>query len=346
MCGVLTAVASRFGLGDVIACAPITEGLMNPNWRLTTTAGTFAVKQLRDVTPAAARRQHAVLPLLAARGVPVPEVIGGVAEIDGQFYTVTRWITGTHRAGSELSLAACRSLGDLMARIHLGLADAMPEPAPLTRNDRPRGVDEARADLTRFGRVAAGHGDFGRLPVPGRLAVADFDRLAVADFDRLAVADIGRRLRLLDEVGHDRPPDGPGLGPVGWTHGDLNGLNLLFDPADERTVSGVLDWDRLAVRPYGLEVVRTATLLFDVGDLRRTAALAAGYRARLPISDAALRDAAHRRWWDLVTETWILRLHYDRGDPSCDHILPRSAALRRWWTAHRDEFDRALAGRP
>jgi Ser/Thr protein kinase RdoA (MazF antagonist) len=322
---VLTAVASRFGLGDVIACTPITEGLMNPNWRLTTSAGVFAVKQLRDVTPAAARRQDAVLPLLAARGVPVPEVIGGVAEIDGHYYTVTRWITGTHRAGSELGLAACRSLGDLVARIHLGLADTMPEPAPRTLNDRPRGVDEARADLARFGRAAAAGHD---------------------DFDRLAGADIRRRLRLLDEVGHHRPSDDPGLRPVGWTHGDLNGLNLLFDPTDERTVSGVLDWDRLAVRAYGLEVVRTATLLFDVGDLRRTAALAAGYRARFPISDDALRDAAHRRWWDLVTETWILRLHYDRGDPSCDHILPRSAALRRWWTAHRDEFDRALAGCP
>jgi hypothetical protein len=82
--------------------------------------------------------------------------------------------------------------------------------------------------------------------------------------------------------------------------------------------------------------------MFEVGDLRRIAAFAAGYRGRLTIGADALRDAAHRRWWDLVTETWILRLHYDRGDPGCDHILPRSAELRRWWTAHREEFDAAL----
>jgi hypothetical protein len=32
------AVAARFGLGSVTGCTPVTEGLMNPNWRLTTTA--------------------------------------------------------------------------------------------------------------------------------------------------------------------------------------------------------------------------------------------------------------------------------------------------------------------
>jgi Ser/Thr protein kinase RdoA (MazF antagonist) len=311
---VLTAVASRFGLGEVIACTPITEGLMNPNWRLTTTAGVFAVKQLRDAAPAAGRRQQWVLPLLAARGLPVPEVLG--AEVEGHYYLVARWMPGAHRAGGDLPLDACRALGDLVGRIHRELRELMPSPPSLV--DRPRSADDARADLERFAQAAAAGRD---------------------DFDRLAAVDIDRRIRLLGEIGHLRPPDEPAVRPIGWTHGDLNSLNLLFDGD---AVCGVLDWDRLAVRPYGLEVVRTATLLFEVGDLRRTAAFGAGYRGRFGISDDALRDAVHRRWWDLVTETWILRLHYDRGDPGCDHILPRSAALRQWWTAHRDEFDAAL----
>jgi hypothetical protein len=122
---VLTAVASRFGLGEVIACTPITEGLMNPNWRLTTTAGVFAIKQLRDAAPADGRRQQSVLPLLAARGLPVPEVMG--AEVEGHHYLVARWMPGRHRLGTELSPDACRALGDLVGRIHAGLAEAMPE---------------------------------------------------------------------------------------------------------------------------------------------------------------------------------------------------------------------------
>jgi homoserine kinase type II len=311
---VLTTVASHFGLGDVLACEPITEGLMNPNWRLTTTTGDYAVKQLRDASPAAARRQQSVLPLLATRGLPVPSVVGD--EVDGKYYLVGPWMPGGHRTGNSLPIDTCRALGDLVGRIHVALRELMPAPATLA--DRPRTVEAARAELVRFGRAAAdGH----------------------EQFDRVAAADIGERLVLLDEVAHLRPADSLEAGPVGWTHGDLNDLNLLFEGD---VVSGVLDWDRLGVRPYGLEVVRTVTLVFGVGDLGRTEAFAAGYRSRVDIGNDALRDAAHRRWWDLVTETWILRLHYDRGDSGCDHILPRSAALRRWWTDHRDEFDAAL----
>jgi len=287
---------------------------MNPNWRLSTTGGAYAVKQLLDADPAAGRRQQSVLPRLAARGLPVPSVAG--VSLDGAYYLVAPWMPGVHRAGDSLSPGACRALGDLVGRIHHELRESMPAPSPLA--DRPRTVDDARAELERFGRLAAAGNDA---------------------FDRGAAADIVERLRLLDDVAHLRPADSLEVRPAGWTHGDLNELNLLFE-GDE--VSGVLDWDRLGVRAYGLEVVRTATLMFDVGDLGRTAAFVAGYRGRFAIGDEALRDAAHRRWWDLVTETWILRLHYDRGDTRCDHILPRSAALRRWWTAHRGEFDAAL----
>jgi phosphotransferase family enzyme len=74
----------------VIGVRRITEGLMNPNWQLSTTTGVYAIKQLRDADPSAGRRQQSVLPLLAARGLPVPEVIGD------QVGALRRWWTG-HR---------------------------------------------------------------------------------------------------------------------------------------------------------------------------------------------------------------------------------------------------------
>jgi Na+-transporting NADH:ubiquinone oxidoreductase subunit NqrD len=46
---------ARFGLGAVSSCTPITHGLMNPNWHLVTSTGEFAIKLLRDATPAAVR---------------------------------------------------------------------------------------------------------------------------------------------------------------------------------------------------------------------------------------------------------------------------------------------------
>ena len=67
-------------------------------------------------------------------------------------------------------------------------------------------------------------------------------------------------------------------GPFGWTHGDLQFRSILRDGG---VVSAVLDWDRIAVRPLGEEVARTAQVQFggELGylDLERVAALTAGY---------------------------------------------------------------------
>ena len=318
---VIALLADRFAVGAVSSCVPITQGLMNPNWRWETAAGVFAVKQLRDATPDAVRRQHRILPRLAERGLPVPTpraTRGGdpLTEVDGDWYAMIGWLPGVHRTGSQLSVPACRSLGDLVGRIHVRLREVLPD-APPSLPDDPRRVDDTLAELDRLaGGAAARRGDF----------------------DVFATAEIAWRRELLRRVGGLRPQTQAAVRPVGWTHGDLNDLNLLFTGDD---VSGVLDWDRLGVRTYGLEVVRTVTLLFGA-DLRRTAAFVAGYRAHVAMDDEALRDAAHRRWWTLVCDAWFLRLHYDQGNSSCDHLLRRSGALLRWWTGHRDEFDAAL----
>ena len=320
---VATVLADRFAVGAVSSCVPITEGLMNLNWRLTTVAGVFAVKLLRDASPAAVRRQHRMLPLLAERGLPVPTARttrdgDSLTEIDGHWYAMIGWLPGAHRTGLRLSLSACRRLGDLVGHLHVGLREVLPDAPPSLADDPPR-VADTEAALDRFAVAAAAGRD---------------------DFDAFATTEIAWRRRLLHRVGRLRPEAEAAVRPVGWTHGDLNDLNLLFTG---ESVCGVLDWDRLDVRPYGLEVVRTATLLFDA-DLPRIAAFAAGYRAGIGIDDDALRDAAHRRWWRLVTDTWFLSLHYDQGNRSCDHLFRRSGAFLRWWTVHRDDLDAALVG--
>ena len=307
-------VAAGFGLGRVAGCVAVAEGVMNLTWRLSTDLGTYAVKRLRDRPPGEVRTGLALLPRLARRGFPVavPCATGDgdtVLRAGEYWYAASGWLPGVHPRDLVFDLGACAALGALVGRLHRALAEECP-PAPPTMPDIPDKADAARADLARY----EGRGAFG------------------AD-------EIAWRKRLLAEVA-DREPAAADVRPCGWTHGDLQPYNLLVDPADGR-LTGLLDWDRLGVRPYGLEVVRTATIMFGT-DLRRIAAFVRGYRETVEITDSDLADAAHRRWWTLATETWQLRRHYDSDDRSCDHLFVRRGAYLRWWTGHRAELDAAL----
>ena len=329
MTDALAVVADRFGLGGVLHGHPIAEGLSNPNWKLTTTTGAYAVKQLRDATAEAVRHQHRVLPRLAGLGLPVPlpcaTPAGGrtVVPVGDHWYAASPWLPGTHRTGCELDLDACADLGDLLARVHEGLVEVLPPAPPPARDPAPT-VAGAAASLARYAGLAAAP------TTPG-------------PFDDFAVAEIAWRAALLDQVADRRPGDDP-VARTGWTHGDVQHLNLLFTGD---TVTAVLDWDRLGVRALGLEVVRTGTIMFATGDERgidldRIAAFVRAYRRRIPLDDADLADAAHRRWWRLVCATWPLRLHYDEGDWGCDHLYVSIGQVLRWWTGHFADLTAAL----
>ncbi|MFI6513553.1 phosphotransferase [Streptosporangium sp. NPDC050855] len=132
-------------------------------------------------------------------------------------------------------------------------------------------------------------------------------------------------------------------GPAGWTHGDVQVLNLLWEHG---VVTAVLDWDRLRVRPYGEEVVRTARVQFAAADgrwdLERVQAFVAGYRSVIPICDADLVDAVERQWWDCMPGFWQLTWHYDRNDHNPDRLWASGERLLHWWSARRDQVRAAF----
>jgi homoserine kinase type II len=288
----------------------MTTGVMNLSWRLTTDAGTFAVKQLRDRTPDEIRVVNELLPRLAREGFPVPTPRGDPVRVDGDWYAATGWLDGVHPEDATLR----DDLGDLVGRLHVALARLCP-PAPPRLADVPESAFKAIKALEVYA-----------------------DRPPADDFDRSAALEIEWRRAMLAELADQRPADAE-LEPCGWTHGDLQPFNLLVD--DDGRLAGILDWDRFGVRPYGLEVVRTATIVYG-RSLDRIAAFVAGYRARVPITNAQLVDAAHRRWWTLLTETWQLERHYEHDDRGGDHLLARRGDYLRWWTAHRAEVTAAL----
>ncbi|TDC97313.1 hypothetical protein E1285_03960 [Actinomadura sp. 7K507] len=304
--------------------------MMNPNWRLETDRGGFALKQIVDVTLPKARRSLSVLGILSAEGLPVcaPRLVGTdpVAEIDGRGYCVLEWAEGAHRSGTSLDQGEAHGLGVLVGRIHMALA------SPRAGLDRPEEASRAKVTTPE-----------------AALEEADrfLDVITALDEDAPFDVDARRRLRrrkvLIDAHAGRRPADEVPVGPAGWTHGDLQPLNLLWRAGE---VTAVLDWDRLAVRPYAEEVVRTAQVQFttDGGrlDLHNVSAFVAGYRTIIAISDEALGDAVQRLWWKRMTDFWQLQWHYDKADHGPDALWVSGERLLEWWSERLDEVQDAF----
>ncbi|MFD7579878.1 homoserine kinase [Kitasatospora sp. NPDC059817] len=333
----LVVLGESFGLGEVQACRFLPNGLMNGNWRLETAEGAFALKRIMDVPLPLARRNLAVLSELADDGVPVGRPMATssgetVAEVAGRGYCLIPWLEGGHQPGTELTLDLAGDLGVQLGQIHSSLNDertarllppaSEPPAAPVTT------PYWARAEADRF------------------LALINALDSPTA-FDAEAAQALGERKVLLDKYAHWHPRTEVAAGPVGWTHGDVQHRNVLWR---DGKIAGVIDWDRIRVRPFGEEVARTATVQFGGEDgfldLERTAAFVAGYRSVVPIPVPALADAVERLWWKRMSDYWQLVFHYDRDDHSCDHLFLPAERFLAWWTERREDVQEAFAAMP
>src|SRR5689334_2436470 len=163
---------------------------MNLTWRLTTDAGTFAVKQVRDRTPAEIRVVNELLPRLAGAGFPVPTPRGDPVRVDGEWYAAADWLDGVHPRSGTLR----DDLGELVGRLHVGLATLCP-PAPERIADVPQSAFKTIKTLAAYA-----------------------DRPPADEFDRSAAREIEWRRAMLAELADQRPADAEPA-PCGWTHG-------------------------------------------------------------------------------------------------------------------------------
>ncbi|PCG84145.1 aminoglycoside phosphotransferase [Streptomyces sp. WZ.A104] len=329
-------------VGEPLACEPITKGLLNHGYRVSTTRGAYFLKHhldkkhLDDTTGerAAIVRQHRATQRLQSLGVPVvPPLTDArgdtVAVIGERCYALHPWVDGLHRVGAELTLAQSRRLGTLLGTVHTGLEQVMaPRDGPGSASGPARPVHRSPDPADTFALIddllAAARGQGGR----------DTPRDA---FDELAVHRLVERRALLEQHAHRRPPapDGPA---TGWVHGDFHPLNLLYRGADP---VAIVDWDRLDVQPRAEEAVRAAAIFFvrPAGelDLAKVRAYARAYRRAAGAGTAELAAAVHRVWWERLNDFWILRWRYRLDDRRADPQFPAVSALAVWWTRAYEE---------
>ncbi len=304
------------GAGEPLSCHPVTLGLLNRGYRLSTTRGVYFLKHHLDGDRAAIARQHTATFRLQGLGVPVapPVEDGGgatLAVLGGHCYALHPWVDGRHRYGAELTAAQSRRLGSLLGTVHTRLAEVM---APA-------------ADLPDAHASADPEETFALIGTLLRLARSARPR---DSFDTLAEHRLLQRRVLLAEHAGRRPPPGGG---GGWVHGDFHPLNLLYRGAEP---AAIVDWDRLGVHPRAEEAVRAAAIFFvqPAGelDLPKVRAYARAYRRAAGADAAELAAAVHRVWWERLNDFWILRWRYELQDRRADPQFPAVSALVVWWT--------------
>lgn len=329
----LSLISEQYRLGAVHEAAWLADGMMNRNWRLRCEAGDFALKQIVDVPVAKVRRSLTVSAALAGHGVPACAALttsecDALLAVEDRSYCVLPWAEGTHRFGRELSTDDAAALGRVLGQVHQALASGQtglekPGEAPRAKVTAP---EAALAEADRFLAVIKG-------------------RTELSEFDHETVKLLQRRKHLIGEHAGARPVSETPRGPVGWTHGDFQPLNILWH---EGRVSAVLDWDRLGVRPYAEEVVRTAQVTFGTAEgqlyLSLVAAFVAGYRTLVALEDQDLADAADRLWWKRMSDFWQLQFHYDKDDHGPDDLWLSGEQLLHWWTDRREVVRSAFTG--
>ncbi|MEU5837694.1 phosphotransferase [Streptomyces diacarni] len=325
--GTLDVLLGRYAdVGDPVACEPVSHGLLNRGYRVTTTRGRYFLKHHLDGQSARSRieRRHRAAARLGELGLPVVPVVPDaegrsvVVAADGRCFALHPWIEGGHRHGSELSLAQCAGLGTLLGRVHTRLARAGVPKAP-------RGAQGSADPAATYETI-------------GALLERVRARRCRDSFDELAEHRLTERRALLRRHARQRP-DAVQDRFYGWVHGDFHPLNLLYAPggATARVVA-ILDWDRLSVQPRAEEAVRGAAIFFlrpgGTLDLRRVRAFARAYRGGARAPREELAAAVHRLWWERLNDFWMLRWRYERRDGRVDVQFPAAAALVVWWTAH------------
>ncbi|WP_171164557.1 phosphotransferase [Streptomyces sp. I05A-00742] len=146
--------------GEPLTCEPLTEGLLNHGYRLSTSRGRFFLKHHLDGDRAAIVRQHAATLRLGALGLPVAPPVEAddgstVAVLGGRCYALHPWVEGRHRDGGELTAAQSRRLGALLGTVHVSLETVMKEVAGRGEVFEPVGVVGARGAVGAVGGAGA-----------------------------------------------------------------------------------------------------------------------------------------------------------------------------------------------
>lgn len=264
------------------------------------------------------------------RGIPVVMPILSVQEksffrYEENFYVLFPFISGFQSTDKNLTDEALRSMGRLLANIHLVGKDS----GSLTVESRAFSLDKAYFSK----RVSVL-----RSIIDRQEEKTEYDTLAVQclDLKTLLVCMYSEQYEdLLLLQGKDH-----------ILHGDFHDENVFFDA--DGNVMHVFDWEKVNRGPRGLDVARSLPLIcfwdgFSDAHFHNAGIYLRAYNEMYPMDKEYLRESL--MFWnrEQAHALWILESHYLRHDHKAGSLLESHMKRLRYWSVHEDEYVERLA---
>jgi Ser/Thr protein kinase RdoA (MazF antagonist) len=331
--GLVNAIAQHYEIPPLHSVTPVTAGFLSQNYVLHTGTGRYFLKQYRFAERRQVAAAHEAKFFFAAAGVPV---ILPLRAKDGdsyfalgeRFYSLFPYVEGRHLPRGHFSARALDSMAETLAAIHRAGRHVH---LPSTR------ISHAQKDGALF--VATARQILEKIPQHERTA-----------FDELAEGFIRLKLRLAAQ--HQEALAAIDLASDHLVHGDYQDANLFFDAHEQ--VSHVFDWEKTAVAPRGLELVRAIeficfsnpndySALFSEENFARARRFLQAYHQIYPMTRAEFATVSHVRYLQKLCSLWVESDHYLAGARRVDLFLEAEYNAVKYYAHHLDEHIERLS---
>lgn len=260
-----------WGIHEPVRVRRPESGTMNETWLLEWPSGHAVLRRHRRFVRADIELEHRVLGHAHSRGIPCPRIIptrqgNPLVEDDGRFYSLYTWAPGCQVRRGQLDAGKARSMGSMLGRIHLALADL---PGGPEAHDPISPVRHTLRRIEQLLKLARDRPDQDRV--------------------RGVIDQLTARSRWLSTQGDLLPPHTSAGTQV--IHGDYHDTNVFFEHG---RVSCVIDWDKARREIPARELVRAMDYALGMEPVLCDR-FVTGYRAIVPLPPEQLDEAA--AWW-------------------------------------------------
>ena len=300
----IESILVSYGLGTFISIKKIEEGVLNHNFLLVTSSGSYIIKSNTVKVKASIAYTDTAEKFILKKGIPVVAMLStkeghSYVEIDGHVYMLYPFVESDRR--HEYSPADYEAMGKMLGRIHKAGSKDVPQ-IFLDRSGAKKVREVEVENLLKW-----------------KEKIESLDQRDATD--ELLLKDIIFKLKKVDELEDVQPAEKDTL-----IHGDYHAGNILFDRTT-RELIGVCDWEKAMYSFRAYELSRAIMYIcfpegFSVDrSFEAASPFLKAYQHEYPIEKEKLAHAMKYRAYRMAISSWIEDYYYNGKSDRANHFI-------------------------